>query len=412
MLIPLAVFPQNTKHKQLVDIQKEIAEILQDYQSLLKKDQWITDIKNNSISAFRYKNEYNKLLILINIDDNELIYQIKLNIKKNNQDTYKEFLFRKDEKFNLSRIKNTILAYLTEQIISTKNSDQYISNFNSEVSVGYNRTHDNHEFYPEYGQGSFYMSGMLKYDPAKNITTKELTLKTGDYLAADLYFAYDSHMRENYFNIDLLISGKNRYFTENGSENRELYGFFNGFEYFRPGFYDPTLEWSRKIYKKQPHIQYNIWRVLQWGIIKTEKDDNIYDYSVMAGFGPSINSSLTINNVTPEEEKELSHIFKSIKYRKQNYYYGIVFPFSAGFSVDRIYRLRFGFGYNFYFFYPVENEDAYDMLNIVKLNAGFYITEDSLFNALYEYWHIKSKLRSDREYHFWNRLVLEIKYLF
>ena len=223
--------------------------------------------------------------------------------------------------------------------------------------------------------------------------------------------AHDSQIRENYFNTDILLFGVNNYSSDTNSETRFLYGFFNGFEYFRPGITDPTLEWSRQIYKKQPHIQYVIWRTLQGGFVVTSKGRSITTFSMMIGFGPSINSSLTAVGLSEEEEAELSHIFKSIKYRKQNYYYSVAAPFSTSLICDHVYNFRFALGYNFYIFYPMENENAYDMLSIIKSSIGYYLIDGLLINVNYEYWYIDSKVRSKRKSHFWNRLIIEFKYI-
>ena len=303
---------------------------------------------------------------------------------------------------------------LPDQIHSDfKNPATFKEIFFSSISFGYNRTHDNLRFYPEYGQGSFYMSGSLLYDPAVNSLHNKIQLNQADYLSCDFYFAYDSRMRENFFNIDVLLYGKNKYESDGNSSKRSLYGFFNGFEYFRPGWSDSDVTWNRQIYKKKPHIQYTIWRAIQWTIINSYFLDNeILETRFSAGLGPSINSSLTATGILEGEEGELSHIFKSIEYRKQNYYYSVSFPVSIEFIADKIKDFRFGAGYNFYFFYPIENEKAFDILNILKCSIGYYLIHNCLLNVRYEYWEIESMVRDIKKDHWWNRMIMEIKFLF
>lgn len=370
--------------------------------------------KNKSIlNAYRHVENYCMLTVLI--ETGRPVQQtITVSITINDKQVSSVFNIKKDDDGN--SLITLIIPFVLKYSLPDEQSLPVDRIYSSGFSVGYNRTHDNRHFFPEYGQGSFYTSLFLVYDPAINVKSQNVTLRIADYTKFDFYFAYDSHVRENFFNVDTIIYGRNLY-TENNSNkdkisNRTVYGFFNGFEYFRPGFYNNALEWNRKIYKKQPHIQYTIWRALQWGFINTYTNGAVYKSSFMIGFGPSINSSLTATHVTEEEEKELSHIFKSKNYRKQNYYYSVSLPVAASFEIDRLFNFRFGAGYNLYIFYPVQNEKANDFANILKISAGYYFTANCLFNVNYEYWYMRGKVRRVVNEHSWNRLVLEVKFLF
>ena len=129
----------------------------------------------------------------------------------------------------------------------------------------------------------------------------------------------------------------------------------------------------------------------------------------MVGWGPSMNSSLNATNITESDENNLSDIFKSNRNRKENYYYSLVFPVSASFTVDRINNLKVMIGYNFYLFTPIEFENTYEIFNKLNFSLGYYITENFLLNSRYEYWNVESKLKSKRKNCFWNRIVLEIR---
>ncbi len=384
----------------------------------LKDDNWHVRVDGDELTAFRFGNGIDELKIRIEYLPDDMFYIYKITVVTDK-------VYNKEVKINKSRaydnlyLKDEILSFVYSRINSGFNGNiKSTANtkkvYFSSISAGYNRTHDNYRFYPEYGQGSFLMSGTLVYDPAINVNSSEIDLKPVDYLSVEFYFCFDSRVRENYFNIDLMIFGKNKFeSSDSAASRRALYGFFNGFEYFRPGWNNWDVQWNRKIYKKQPHVQYAIWRAAQWKMINTYTVNNKNFISYFsAGLGPSINSSLTATDVTPEEEDDLSHIFKSIKYRKQNYYYGISMPLSAGIVADRINDFKFGAGYNLYIFAPVEHEKAIDVLNIVKLSAGYYFTDNFLLDLHYEYWNIYSMVRDTEAAHWWNRIMIECKFLY
>lgn len=379
---------------------------------ILENGGWKVISQNSRILACKFENSYNELTLDIHTDPGPEYYTIDVSITVNGKTESRDFIIKKGMLKDMSLIRELVMPFVIQHSLSDPLPVSKKKAYSVSLSAGYNRTHDNIKFYPEKREGSFYTAASLLYDPARHAEAGELNLDMGEYMFLDFYFAYDSKMRENFFNIDILLHGKNRFGRDGASSKRTLYGYFNGFEYFRPGFYNSILTWNSKLYKKQPHIQYTLWRALQWGLINTFKNGPEYTFKLMIGFGPSINSSLTAVHVEKEEEKALSHIFKSIKYRKQNYYYSVCWPVSSSFLIDKIFDFRIGAGYNFYIFYPVENEVAYDIVNILKFSTGYYVTDLILINARYEYWNIQARVKSTRDSHYWNRLVLELKILF
>ena len=290
---PCHVFSQNSVKLSEDDLNNNVYYLLKEYGKILHKKNWKVIIENNQLRAYNFSNNYHalKAQIMAEYNSGYTIFSVSLYI--NGEKQQREFKTTSENlPIDSIRTKNTILSFMLIPIISKNKSKNIQKVFFPSISIGYNRTHDRIEFYPQYKQGSIYFSGELVYDPSKNSKEKEIPLSIGDYLSFVIYAAYDSEVRENYSNIDILLLGKHKYKTSNSSETRILYGFFNGMEYFRPGFSDTTVRWDHQIYKKQPHIQYYIYRALSWGYIRSVKSSGIYTTSIMAGFGPSINSSL------------------------------------------------------------------------------------------------------------------------
>ncbi len=412
-----SAYAQGIKNNSPINLQDKETYLLNVFEKILQNNNWKTIYQNNTLHAYRFRNSYDKLSITIKTESAQSFYLFTVSIILNGKISSMTFSVKGNRIHNSLSLKQLISPFVIKHAMTDTPNEWDKKAYLLALSIGYNRTHDNRRFYPEWGQGSFYSSLCFLYDPAKHVQEKDIPMGIGDYLSFDLYFAYDSHIRENFFNIDVMIFGENRFKKNKNSTKRTLSGFFNGFEYFRPGFYDSALQWNRQVYKKQPHLQYTIWRALQWGIQNTYKNNQIYKFSFMIGFGPSINSSLTATDVKYWEVKDLSHIFKSKDspnwiFRMQNYYYSVSLPISGSFTIDKYYNFKFSAGYNLYVFYPIENEVAYDIVNIIKFSAGYYITDECLFDTHYQYWHIKGRVREVIEIHGWHKLILEVKYLF
>jgi len=87
----------------------------------------------------------------------------------------------------------------------------------------------------------------------------------------------------------------------------------------------------------------------------------------MAGVGPSVNSSL-VATVKPTAAEPQSDIFINLP-TEQNYYYGIAFPLSLSYKIDRVYGFSMGMEYDFYYFsYWDLSKDANDIINVFKFD--------------------------------------------
>lgn len=394
-----------------VEIDEKINLIYQSYRTILKKRKWTVLIEGNRMRAYRFGMEYNEMTVEMKNTYEKPFYKITVSIFRDDKKWMREFRLKESVVTDNKKFKDTVLPFLLRPLFKLNDSKRK-KIFFAGVSMGYNRTHDNKEFYPEKRQGSFYTALTLEYDPGRHVTEPELEMNMGDYLYFNMYMAIDSEIRENFYEIDFLVYGKNTYKKTSSGEVRSLYGFFNGFDYFRPGFDDPTLTWTRQLYHKQPHIQYIIWRALQFNYKLFYKNSSLYSVSFMIGAGPSINSSIIAAGLTKKEEEQLDPIFKSLGQWTQNYYYSVAAPARIDLLADNVNGFKFGIGYYICPFFPIEDDVAYEILQIPKFSIGYYFTSTLLFDTHYEYWHIRSRLEEERRTHHWNRLVIELKYLF
>ncbi|MDY6934559.1 MAG: hypothetical protein SVZ03_10105 [Spirochaetota bacterium] len=410
--LPVFAFSSNSENISQEEIQKNIHYLLREYRQILQKKDWKVVIETNQLRAYYYNYKYREIRAQIEVAEETDQIKFVISLANGGQHWQRNFIIKEKLPLDNAYARNMMLAFMLNPLFSEDRSQVNNQIFFSHVAIGYNRTHDNREFYPQWKEGSIYFAGELQYDPSINTKERDIPLSIGDYMSFDFYVAYDSQIRENYSNIDILLFGKHKYGISDSSSTRSLHGFFNGIEYFRPSFRDSTMHWDHQIYKKQPHIQFFLYRVLSWGFIRSTTGQGIYTTSFMAGIGPSINSSLTATGISRAEEDNLSHIFKSYPvYRRQNFYYSVALPLSVSFLVDKIHNLRLQTGYNWYLFYAIENERAYEMLNMLKLSVGYYLLDNLLFDINYEFWNINSRVASDTKQHQWNRIVLEIEYL-
>ena len=113
-----------------------------------------------------------------------MVHSIK--IINNNKTFARKFKVR-SESSNI-RLKKLIIPFLLEPVTTPTDHQKRINAYAASVSIGYNRTHDCKEFYPQYKQGSFYAALDLVYDPAKEISISKINLTAGDYFSFFLYF--------------------------------------------------------------------------------------------------------------------------------------------------------------------------------------------------------------------------------
>ncbi len=409
--IPSAAVAQVPNPAAAIDASAE--SLLNEYGGMLRLKNWKVYRKGNALTAYRYSGDYREVNASTTTkDDGEfIIYEVHINVNGSAAD--REFRIRKNviekDKRHLARLALPFLMAAEES--SRKASDKKI--YFSNVSAGYDRFKDGGRFYPEYGEGCFYTAFSMTYDPSAGIREEHIPLSLGDYFTISAYLTYDNEIRENSYNINLFLYGGQEYYGTSGSGTRFLHGFFTGLEYFRPSGGYTQFTWQDGIYSDHPHIQFILIRAVSWGCVLNWGSDVHYSFSFLAGLGPSINSSLNATNIAPANEKHLGFIFHSKAYgdRRQNFYYGVVLPAALTFSMDIPGKYRIDTGYNLYFFMPVENEKAYDMLNSAKISPAYYFTDRLLGRLTYELWYIDSLLRNSTKQHAWNRLTLALEYL-
>ncbi|MBN2402249.1 MAG: hypothetical protein JXN64_07595 [Spirochaetes bacterium] len=400
--------------KKIVSPEERTEYLVNQCSDFLKKFGWITTIDGSQIMAFRLGGRYDEMLLKIETVYDAGLYNFTVAISKNGVQTQKVLRLPGSIVSDDSRLREHALSVVVPFAAAEKGIGDFRRAFSSIFSFGYSRTHDGREFFPAYAKGNLHLSWQLEYDPSARILLRDTTLAFGDYTAFNVYLDWASIVRENFFNIDLLIYGKNKYFGSAEHGTRFMYGFFNGLEYFRPGFSDSTMKWDRPVTHTQPYIQYAIWRALQLNMLISRRNGPaLYSAGIMLGAGMGVGpSSLFYAGITEEEEQDMSPAFRSIKYRKQNYYFSYTLPVRLVLCADHVYGFRFEAGYNYYFFFPVISDDLYDMLHIFKGSMGYYITSDVIMSIQYERWKIESMLYDKTRTHDWNRLIIEFRNYF
>jgi hypothetical protein len=396
------------------DLDERLLFLTEQCEIQLKKTDWITTSGSNRIKAIRLKEGYDEISLQFEAAKSGGFNNFTVSINKNGKLFIKTFKLTDDRIKDNDRLKDIIFSFILPFAMVREGIGDFRKAYSSVFSFGYARTNDDHRFYPALLKGALHFSWQLLYDPSLNYISRENTLTIGDYLSFSVYFDLEKEVKENYFNIDFLIFGKNSHkgSVENGT--RIMYGFFNGFEYFRPGFGDSIMKWDLPIYSDRPYIQYAIWRALQGNIIISHtKGGSVYSAELMAGAGMGIGpSSLFLAGTTEEEEKYMSDSFRSIKYRKQNYYFSYTIPARILLSADHVYGFRIEAGYNYYFFCPVIRDNFYDMLHIIKASVGYYFAKDFTVSLQYEHWRINSMMHDAHMSHHWNRFILEFRNYF
>jgi hypothetical protein len=410
-----AVINIENAQKKAVSPEERTIFLINQCRDFLKKSGWISAIDGNQINAFRLESSrYDEMWIKINAGYDTGLYVFTVTINKNEKQTVKAFKLPDNIVKDDIRLRDVVLSAVVPAAIKREGIGDFRKVYSSIFSFGYARTHDGIEFYPAYAKGNLHLSWQLVYDPSARILEQEKPLTFGDYTTFNVYIDWANIVHENFFNIDLMIFGKNKYNGSRDHGTRLLYGFFNGLEYFRPGFSDSIMKWDQEIYDTKPFIQYTIWRALQgMMLLSRHSGSSVYSAEFMIGAGLGVGpSSLFLSGITEEEEQDISRSFRSIKYRKQNYYFSYSFPARIILTADQIYGFRFEAGYNYYFFSPVIRDDLYDMLHIVKGSMGYYLNSDVLLNVQYERWFIDSMLHDKTRTHSWNRLIIELRNYF
>jgi hypothetical protein len=417
---PLYSSPGNTltnskiTEKQKIFLSERILFLRSECRSFLSNAGWSLITDGDQIIAYRLDDRYDEISVRIETGYYDGLYTFVITVNKNSRESIKIFNISESVANDNARLRDIFLSAVVPSVVMREGIGDFRKAYSSIFSFGYARTNDTSEFYPAYTQGNLHISWKLVYDPGTRLLERNRSLSFGDYMNFNFYFDWANAINENFFNIDLLLFGKNKYEGSRDHGTRLMYGFFNGLEYFRPGFSDTTMKWDREIYHKKPFIQYTIWRALEGlMLISRQSGSSVYSAEFMLGAGLGVGpSSLFLSGITEDEEKSLSRSFRSIEYRKQNYYFSYSFPARILLTADHLYGFRFEAGYNYYFFIPVIRDDLYDMLHIIKCSAGYYLYPDVLLNVQYERWFVESMLHHKTRTHGWNRLIIEFRNYF
>jgi hypothetical protein len=418
--IPLFSAPKDAAvNKEITEKQKNFLDertlfLQNECRVLLKKANWSVITDGNRIIAYILEDRYDEMSVQIKAGYSDGIYSFTVIVNKNSKENVKIFRLSESVVSNDARLRDVVLSVIVPPAVMREGIGDFRKAYSSIFSFGYARTHDGKEFYPGYAKGNLHLSWALVYDPSARILENDKTLTLGDYMSFNVYIDWANVVRENFFNIDLMIFGKNKYDGSRDHGTRLMYGFFNGLEYFRPGFSDSTMKWDSEIYDTKPFIQYAIWRALEGMMFLSRySGSTVYSAEFMISAGMGVGpSSLFLSGVTEDEEQNMSRSFRSIKYRKQNYYFSYSFPARILLRADRVYGFCFQAGYNYYCFIPVIRDDLYDMLHIIKGSVGYYLNPDVLLNVQYERWFIDSMLHNNTRTHVWNKLIIELKNYF
>ncbi|MCU0821121.1 MAG: hypothetical protein MUC95_01450 [Spirochaetes bacterium] len=399
---------------RIVDPAERTGYLLRQCEILLRKSEWKTASEGNEVKGCKFKNGYDEISVRISAEKDGGFFVFTVDTQKNGKRTEKTFRVSGETASDDKRLSDLVLSSVIPEVLVREGLGDFKKAFTAMISFGYSRTRDDDKFYPVYAKGNIHIDWLLEYDPSSKVYNDDTTLTVGDYILFDGFFDWATIIRENYGNVDVLLYGKNRYSGNAGHGTRLMYGFFNGVEYFRPGFANTAMTWNREINRSQPAIQYAFWRALQGNVILSHRNGAaIYTASFMAGAGMGVGpSSLFATDISPEEEENLSHVFRSRRYRKQNYYFSYGLPARISLSADRLYDFYLEIGYKYCYFYPVLIEDMYDMLHVCNGMIGYYLSYDVMIASEYESWWVVSMMHDETRRHQWNRLIFEFKNFF
>lgn len=402
-----AVLPQTS------EIEGVSAYLLSEFDGILREKGWTPTVEGNSLTAYRFNNDFDAITSSIDEENNDGELVLHVSVQRNDTLKSRDFRFPGYTPAEKNRVRYTVLPYLMEASAGERLSGGNMAFFAS-LTAGYSRVNDTAAIYPAWNEGALYLGFKLLYDPASRVKQDVVALTIGDYLSFSGFLTADPMISETQYDIHLLLCGTQWYGKNGESEKRTINGLFMGLEYRRPTIGYTEFTWRDSLYTNRPHVQYIIYKPCMWGFILTKESVKKYTFSFNTGPGFSINSSLNAVGLTPQEEADLSRIFKSMKYTdsRQNYYYAWAFPAAISLTADNIFRCKFEVGYNFYYFIPVEKEDAWDVLHIANVSCGYHARENILIKIVYEYWHADSRLEGEYARHNWNRLVSAVEYAF
>jgi len=398
--------------------------IIKKYQMILIKEGWknIKGKNKNELTAYKYGINFQKLNLKIELLKKKGFLEYQLTAIKNKKKIQRDFFFVFKE--NKNEIEETLASYLFKILNKTYPEEILQNPFSFYYSAGYNKTRSDGIIPKLNYKGNLLLSWGLIYDPTKFRNQKKINLNLADYFFFNTYavFEYNQErkfkhfIRDNYFNINFIISGTQYNQETNCTKNKisTRTGFYTGMEYFRPGYDDNVLLWTHDIYQKRPHVQYYLYRVASWEYdFLVNFNPTSYFFHFGAGVGPAMNSSLFATDFSSKDEDNRSDLFRSTDSQKQNYYYSLSLPISLSVGLDNFYRSKISLSYNLYSFYALDftsNDRCYDFLQIFKGELGFYLRENLLLNSHYEFWQVNSFLNDDHRSHNWKKIIIELKY--
>ena len=399
------------------DLNRDINYIYSEYsKELLLQNKWDVLIKGPKFKAFHYDNYNNRhSLLTIDIDaSHKTGYDLFIVTTTINKKASAKGL-KIPTQSNIPRdrlLRDIIGSYLVMKTFDFQKETKRRSEiaFHPAISAGFVRTTDWNTDYHKFWNGQGFISASVLYDPSLELMEEEMQLSTGDFLAIELFLAFDSQVKENYFNLNMLLTGNVTIFEARGRRLRWMHGLFIGFEYFRPSYSTQTMQLNQEITGDSIAFQFLSVKIIQYGLVVSWGRGYRQSFSLMAGLGPSVNSSL-IATVKPEVYNSTqSHIFLA-QPESQNYYFSISTPLSLTYRADLIYGFSMSVKYEFYYFtYYDLSFDAMDFLHIIKFKVGYNIVDNLFINARYEFWHVSSVITSDNLNHSWNRFFLELMY--
>jgi len=397
------VYSEEANHSSIYKL------LFNDYNIILKKNSWNTTIDGNDFFAYRYNNGYREIIINISSETKNNIVEHKITVTDNKSVSKRSFKFL-DSENNPENLRKIILPYLI-QIQHEPYKPVPEKMYTASAFIGYHQFHDRY-ICPRKPEGSLILGFNLVYNPSRFSTLPTEQLATGDYLSFFAYISANSRIREHTYDIHYLLTGtKNR--SSNSSDGSiEISGIFMGLEYFRPEANFDDFTWDEDVYEHHPHIQYFVFRTIAWEYIYEKNAGVVQAFNFMAGCGPSVNSSLNATNISEEEEDELSPIFRSNFYgdRRQNFYYSVSVPLKIGLTLSLTNSINVETEWKSYIFFSIEGEDAFDLLNIIRISPAYRLTESLSANFSWEYWHVHSMLENEYKNNHWNRLILAMHY--
>ncbi len=388
----------------------QIERVLADYARVLSTRGWkVFRDEPGALRAYRLRNDYEELRTVINgsRDGDFETYDVRMSYDGTERE--RSFRIRKAGSVTAGTDPlRVLLPYLLEAL--EYRGPRRLGAYEASVSAGYNRFHE-FEPYPRWRIGTLQLGFNLMHDPARHMNEPRTVLSLGDYFHFQGYLNLSPEWKDVWYDFTLLLAGMQTLAPGADRPARSVFGLFSGIELFRPSLNFKEFMWSDGTYEDHPHIQYFLLKPFVPGIVHQWGRDRRYSLSAFGSAALSVNSSLCATHVTEAEEDDLSPIFRSKYYgnRRQNFYYSWSVPLALSFAADRIGPFRLKAGYRVYYFSPVEEERAYDILNVPGGSVGWYLSHGVLATAGYEYWHVYSRLQEKTRHYSWHRVFFGLE---